>query len=379
VDRGRPALPPAGAAGRARRRRPHGVGRLRRPAHGPRGLVVLAAGRALRGRPRVELPRLVRHGARGLRRLVAVDPRTTRATAAATWRWPSSWTWIGEAVANVLFWKRPVVAARAGRRWACSPCPRSAPGWPRDEGRRGRRGAGGLACAARAAAAGHDVRVLERGPAPGGKAGRVTLAADGRVWQFDSGPSLLTMPWVFRELWAAVGLGDPGLVRVEPVTRYRWPTGPRSTSPPTCRRRSRPWRPGRRARAPTGRASSGSARACGAPRCRSSPARRPSRPRARGRASHARTRATWRGSSHGTPCARSPGRRCATRACAPWPSASPPTRGPTRAGRPRRSPSRATSSTPSGPGTGRAGSSSSCWTSSGGSASSGDASTTGSR
>ena len=86
-------------------------------------------------------------------------------------------------------------------------------------------GAGGLACAGRAAAAGHDVRVLERGPTPGGKAGRVTLAADGRVWRFDSGPSLLTMPWVFRELWAAVGLGDPGLVRVEPVTRYRWPDG----------------------------------------------------------------------------------------------------------------------------------------------------------
>ena len=39
---------------------------------------------------------------------------------------------------------------------------------------------------------------------------------------FDTGPSLLTMPWVFRDL-----LGDacPELVRVEPVTRYRFADG----------------------------------------------------------------------------------------------------------------------------------------------------------
>ena len=46
---------------------------------------------------------------------------------------------------------------------------------------------------------------------------------------FDTGPSLLTMPWVFEELFADTGtpLADSGveLVRVEPVTRYRFADG----------------------------------------------------------------------------------------------------------------------------------------------------------
>ena len=40
-------------------------------------------------------------------------------------------------------------------------------------------GVGGLACAVRLAATGHAVTVLEQGAAPGGKAGRVVLEADG--------------------------------------------------------------------------------------------------------------------------------------------------------------------------------------------------------
>ncbi len=86
-------------------------------------------------------------------------------------------------------------------------------------------GMGGLACAARAAAQGHAVTVLEQAPEVGGKSGRVELTADGRTWRFDSGPSLLTMPWVVRDLWAAVGLPEPDLVRVEPVTRYAFADG----------------------------------------------------------------------------------------------------------------------------------------------------------
>ena len=78
-------------------------------------------------------------------------------------------------------------------------------------------GVGGLACAVRLARAGHSVTVLEAAGAPGGKCGR--LARGG--YAFDTGPSLVTMPWVFSDL-----LGDAiALVRVEPVTRYRFADG----------------------------------------------------------------------------------------------------------------------------------------------------------
>ena len=86
-------------------------------------------------------------------------------------------------------------------------------------------GVGGLACAVRLAAAGHAVTLLEQGSVAGGKAGRVELTADGRTWRFDSGPSLLTMPWVVRELFAETGAVLPELVPVEPVTRYHFADG----------------------------------------------------------------------------------------------------------------------------------------------------------
>jgi phytoene desaturase len=68
------------------------------------------------------------------------------------------------------------------------------------------------------------VAVLEQGPAPGGKAGR--LERDG--FRFDTGPSLLTMPWVLRDLFAATGAPleeELDVVRVEPATRYRFADG----------------------------------------------------------------------------------------------------------------------------------------------------------
>jgi phytoene desaturase len=85
-------------------------------------------------------------------------------------------------------------------------------------------GVAGLAAAVRLAHAGHAVTVLERAAAPGGKCGRVTR--DGFTW--DSGPSLLTMPWVFDALFADTGapLADElDLLRVEPVTRYAFADG----------------------------------------------------------------------------------------------------------------------------------------------------------
>jgi phytoene desaturase len=90
-------------------------------------------------------------------------------------------------------------------------------------------GVGGLAAAVRLAAAGHGVTVLELGPQAGGKAGRLTLDTPAGAYRFDTGPSLLTMPWVLRDLFAQTGapLHEAGveLVRVEPVTRYRFADG----------------------------------------------------------------------------------------------------------------------------------------------------------
>jgi len=85
-------------------------------------------------------------------------------------------------------------------------------------------GVGGLAAAVRLAALGHAVTVVEQAATPGGKAGRLEL--DG--YRFDTGPSLVTMPAVLRDLFAAGGArleDELELLPVEPVTRYRFPDG----------------------------------------------------------------------------------------------------------------------------------------------------------
>src|SRR5690348_8696866 len=83
-------------------------------------------------------------------------------------------------------------------------------------------GVGGLAAAARLAALGHDVAVHERAPTHGGKLGQ--YRRDG--FAFDTGPSLLTLPEVFHDLFAATGgPSDLVLEPVDPACRYRFADG----------------------------------------------------------------------------------------------------------------------------------------------------------
>ena len=80
-------------------------------------------------------------------------------------------------------------------------------------------GAGGLAVAARLAVRRHDVTLLEQAPTTGGKL--ATYRQDG--FAFDTGPSLLTLPAVYRDLFLKTGgpLEEAvDLQPVEPVQRY---------------------------------------------------------------------------------------------------------------------------------------------------------------
>jgi phytoene desaturase len=82
-------------------------------------------------------------------------------------------------------------------------------------------GLGGLAVALRLQGAGHEVVVLERRERPGGRAYR--LADTGFTW--DMGPSLITMPWVVEEAFAAGGLdlhSEVRLRRLDPMYRIFW-------------------------------------------------------------------------------------------------------------------------------------------------------------
>jgi len=62
-------------------------------------------------------------------------------------------------------------------------------------------GAGGLAAAIRLGARGYRVTVLDRLDAPGGRAS--VFRQDG--FTFDAGPTIITAPFVFEELWALCG------------------------------------------------------------------------------------------------------------------------------------------------------------------------------
>lgn len=85
-------------------------------------------------------------------------------------------------------------------------------------------GFGGLAAAIRLGARGYRVTVLERLGSPGGRA-RV-FCRDG--WTFDAGPTIITAPHLFEELWALCGrrMGDDVELRaLSPFYRVRFDDG----------------------------------------------------------------------------------------------------------------------------------------------------------
>jgi phytoene desaturase len=98
---------------------------------------------------------------------------------------------------------------------------------------------GGMAVAARLATHGHTVTVLEQAATHGGKVGR--YERDGFV--FDTGPSLLALPAVYRDLFlkTAVSRKDAaledniGLVPVEPAFSYSFVDGTRVELPNASR------------------------------------------------------------------------------------------------------------------------------------------------
>ncbi|MEM1162845.1 MAG: phytoene desaturase family protein, partial [Pseudomonadota bacterium] len=85
-------------------------------------------------------------------------------------------------------------------------------------------GFGGLSAGMRLAAKGYRVEVLDRLDTPGGRG--TALLQDG--FRFDLGPTIVTAPQVFRELWAAAGEdfdSDVDLRPMDPFYEIRWPDG----------------------------------------------------------------------------------------------------------------------------------------------------------
>ncbi|MDX1585147.1 MAG: phytoene desaturase family protein, partial [Balneolaceae bacterium] len=90
-------------------------------------------------------------------------------------------------------------------------------------------GLGGLAISCLLAAKGHRVAVFEKNEAAGGKINRVKTEA----FRFDTGPSLLTMPFILEELFQQCGVRLEDFLKlkpVEPICRYFYKDGTIFTS-----------------------------------------------------------------------------------------------------------------------------------------------------
>ncbi len=87
-------------------------------------------------------------------------------------------------------------------------------------------GLGGLASAMRLGAKGYTVTVLDRLDRAGGRGSSVLQNGH----RFDLGPTIVTMPEVFEDLWTACGRDfhqDVRLVPMDPFYEIRWPDGSR--------------------------------------------------------------------------------------------------------------------------------------------------------
>src|SRR6056297_2272408 len=85
-------------------------------------------------------------------------------------------------------------------------------------------GLGGLAASCLLAHKGHDVTVLEKNSSPGGKINELSI--DG--YRFDTGPSLLTMPFILEKLFEYCDTNISKYLDIEPVDpicRYFYPNG----------------------------------------------------------------------------------------------------------------------------------------------------------
>ena len=87
-------------------------------------------------------------------------------------------------------------------------------------------GLGGLASAMRLGAKGYHVTVLDRLDRAGGRGSSITENGH----RFDLGPTIVTVPQLFEELWAACGADfhkDVDLRALDPYYEIRWPDGSR--------------------------------------------------------------------------------------------------------------------------------------------------------
>src|SRR6056297_1993948 len=85
-------------------------------------------------------------------------------------------------------------------------------------------GLGGLSAAMRLGAKGYRVTVIDKLDVPGGRGSAIWK--DGH--RFDLGPTIVTVPQIFRELWAACGRkleDDIDLRALDPFYEIRWPDG----------------------------------------------------------------------------------------------------------------------------------------------------------
>lgn len=85
-------------------------------------------------------------------------------------------------------------------------------------------GIGGMACAATLAKSGQKIKILEQNNHVGGKAGKIKVNG----YEFDTGPSLLTYPNWFDDLFLSCGKNPRdyfNYIRLENVTRYFFDEG----------------------------------------------------------------------------------------------------------------------------------------------------------